>query len=215
MDGDRAYPCPARVFAGRLAELAALGDGLAAARAGEPQVVLIQGEAGIGKSSLISEFLGGHRGIQAVTVGGEETEAFLPYGLVQQLAAGTAAVSGRRAGQPGYALAGPARGRGSAIWFWLNIPLALLFVGCWAGIPLWFTLTRWNAETSARHAGIAAQAAPAPVLAPPDPRPFQDHDVRPRIVKGRSMDRAAHRVASVTSVRPNRRRAQMARLPVD
>ncbi len=93
MDGDRAYPCPARVFAGRLAELAALGDGLAAARAGEPQVVLIQGEAGIGKSSLISEFLGGHRGVPAVTVGGEETEAFLPYGLVQQLAAGTAAVS--------------------------------------------------------------------------------------------------------------------------
>ena len=30
-------------------------------------------------------------------------------------------------------------------WFWLNIPLALLFVCCWAGIPLWLTLTRWNA----------------------------------------------------------------------
>ena len=54
-------------------------------------------------------------------------------------------------------------------WFWLNIPLALLFVGCWAGIPLWFTLTRWNAETSAKHAEVAAQAAPAPVLAQPDP----------------------------------------------
>jgi hypothetical protein len=54
-------------------------------------------------------------------------------------------------------------------WFWLNIPLALLFVGCWAGIPLWLTLTRWNAETSAKHAAIAAEAAPGPVLAPPDP----------------------------------------------
>ena len=31
-------------------------------------------------------------------------------------------------------------------WLWLNIPLALLFACCWAGIPLWFTLTRWNAE---------------------------------------------------------------------
>ena len=32
------------------------------------------------------------------------------------------------------------------------------------------------------------------------------------MVNGRSMDRLAHRVASVTSVRPNRRSAQMARL---
>jgi hypothetical protein len=44
------------------------------------------------------------------------------------------------------------------------------------------------------------------------PRPFQDHDMRPRMAKGRSMDRPAHRLASVTSVRPNRRRAQIARL---
>jgi len=36
-------------------------------------------------------------------------------------------------------------------WFWLNIPLALLFVCCWAGIPLWFALTRWNAELDAKH----------------------------------------------------------------
>ena len=43
-------------------------------------------------------------------------------------------------------------------------------------------------------------------------RPFQDHDVRPRVVNGRSMDRLAHRAASVTSVRPKRRRAQIARL---
>jgi hypothetical protein len=50
-------------------------------------------------------------------------------------------------------------------WFWLNIPLALLFVCCWAGIPLWLTLTRWNAEISAEHAAIAAKASPAPVFA--------------------------------------------------
>ena len=41
-------------------------------------------------------------------------------------------------------------------WFWLNIPLALLFFGCWAGIPLWLTLTRWKDETEARHAEVAA-----------------------------------------------------------
>jgi hypothetical protein len=54
-------------------------------------------------------------------------------------------------------------------WFWLNIPLALLFVCCWAGIPLWFTLTRWRAGPSAKHAKIAAKTRPAPVFAQPDP----------------------------------------------
>ena len=54
-------------------------------------------------------------------------------------------------------------------WFWLNIPLALLFVCCWAGIPLWHTLTRWNAELDAKHVEVAARAVPAPVLAQPTP----------------------------------------------
>jgi hypothetical protein len=54
-------------------------------------------------------------------------------------------------------------------WFWLNIPLALLFFCCWAGIPLWLTLTRWNTEISAKHAEIAAKADPAPVFAQPAP----------------------------------------------
>ena len=93
MDGDREYTRPAHVFVGRRPELAALAGALAAARAGEPQVVLIQGEAGIGKSSLISEFLGSQQGIPVVTASGEEAEAFLPYGLVQQLAADAAAGS--------------------------------------------------------------------------------------------------------------------------
>ena len=93
MDGDRKYARPARVFVGRRLELAALTAALAAARAGEPHVVLIQGETGIGKSSLVSEFLGGQPGVPVVTASGEEAEAFLPYGLVQQLAAGAAAVS--------------------------------------------------------------------------------------------------------------------------
>ena len=42
-------------------------------------------------------------------------------------------------------------------WFWLNIPLALLFVCFWAGIPLWLTLTPWRADLSAKHAEIAHQ----------------------------------------------------------
>lgn len=54
-----------------------------------------------------------------------------------------------------------------ATWFWLDIPLMLLFACCWAGIPLWLTLTRWNAELNAKHAEIAANACPAPVPAQP------------------------------------------------
>jgi hypothetical protein len=67
---------------------------------------------------------------------------------------------------------GEADHRGGVIagtWFWLNIPLAQLFVCCWAGIPLWHTCTRWNAELDAKHAEVAARAVPALVLAQPDP----------------------------------------------
>lgn len=53
-------------------------------------------------------------------------------------------------------------------WFWLTIPLALLFVCCWAGTPLWLTLTRWRAGLSAQHAELAAETRPAPVFAQPD-----------------------------------------------
>jgi hypothetical protein len=44
-------------------------------------------------------------------------------------------------------------------WFWANIPLMLLFFACWAGIPLWLTLTRWHTEITAKHAEIAAAQA--------------------------------------------------------
>ncbi len=53
------------------------------------------------------------------------------------------------------------------IWLLLNIPLMLLFLGCWAGIPLWHTLSRWDAELNAKHAEIAARAAAVPVIAVP------------------------------------------------
>ena len=52
-------------------------------------------------------------------------------------------------------------------WFWLNVPLAVLFFCCWAGIPLRLMLTRWNAELNAKHAEIAATAGPEPVFALP------------------------------------------------
>jgi len=84
---------PARIFVGRLPELNTLTVALASAQAGEPQVVLVQGEAGIGKSSLIFEFLDGQRGVPAIIASGEASEAALSYGVVRQLAAGAAAAS--------------------------------------------------------------------------------------------------------------------------
>jgi hypothetical protein len=51
------------------------------------------------------------------------------------------------------------------LWFWLNVPLMLLFLGCWAGIPAWHTRTRWAAEVKATHEEIAARAA-TPVFVP-------------------------------------------------
>jgi DNA-binding CsgD family transcriptional regulator len=93
MDGDRTRARPKRVFVGRRPELAALSAALAAARGSDPQVVLVEGEAGVGKSSLVSEFLGGQPGMPVVTASGDEAETYLPYGLVDQLTAEAVAVS--------------------------------------------------------------------------------------------------------------------------
>ncbi|NED77797.1 ATP-binding protein, partial [Streptomyces sp. SID9944] len=44
------------VFVGRQSELNTLNDALARAAAGEPQALLLGGEAGVGKTRLIEEF---------------------------------------------------------------------------------------------------------------------------------------------------------------
>jgi DNA-binding CsgD family transcriptional regulator/tetratricopeptide (TPR) repeat protein len=59
------------VFVGRAGELTALTEALSRATAGEPQALLVAGEAGVGKTRLIEEFLAeaGERGA-VVAVGG-------------------------------------------------------------------------------------------------------------------------------------------------
>jgi hypothetical protein len=56
-------------------------------------------------------------------------------------------------------------------WFGLNIPLMVVLVCCWAGIPLWHVLTRLDAEFKAKHAEVAARAVAVPVLVQPAPAP--------------------------------------------
>jgi DNA-binding CsgD family transcriptional regulator len=77
---------PAEVFVGRKQELVALARALDEVAAGEPRFVLIQGEAGIGKSSLIARFLQHNSTMPVAAASGEESETYLPYGMVQQLA---------------------------------------------------------------------------------------------------------------------------------
>jgi DNA-binding CsgD family transcriptional regulator/tetratricopeptide (TPR) repeat protein len=54
------------VFVGRAAELSVLDQVLAGAAAGDPQALLIGGEAGVGKTRLVEEFAGAARGRGAV-----------------------------------------------------------------------------------------------------------------------------------------------------
>jgi len=72
-------------FVGRLEELTALNAAATAARAGQPAVVLVEGEAGIGKTTLLSRFVSGLTGAMVLRASGDEAERLLPYGIVDQL----------------------------------------------------------------------------------------------------------------------------------
>jgi DNA-binding CsgD family transcriptional regulator len=85
----------AGLFVGRQPELDVLAKALDAARAGEPAVVLVEGESGIGKSALILDFLDRQRAVPVIAASGDEAEAVLPYGLVQQLVTKAATHSAR------------------------------------------------------------------------------------------------------------------------
>jgi DNA-binding CsgD family transcriptional regulator len=80
------------VFVGRRPELLALAAGLARARSGMPGVVLVEGPAGIGKTALLHQALGGATGVRVLWAGGEELETAVPYGVVTRLMAGVGTV---------------------------------------------------------------------------------------------------------------------------
>jgi DNA-binding CsgD family transcriptional regulator len=89
-------------FVGRQPELAVLHARMADALAGRPQIVQIQGPAGIGKTALLEHFLdlvGAEPSPPAVVrASGEETEKLLTYGVIDQLA--RSAGSSWPAGEP-------------------------------------------------------------------------------------------------------------------
>ena len=83
------------IFVGRAGELAVLEAAAAAARRGQPQVVLVEGEAGAGKSSLLARFAAGLAGAAVLRAGGDEAELLLPYGVVSQLVVSARGADGR------------------------------------------------------------------------------------------------------------------------
>ncbi len=76
-------------FVGRQQELGILAERFAAAEMGYPQVVHLEGEAGSGKSTLITRFLGTLPNAVIVQAGGDQDELLLSYGVFDQMELGS------------------------------------------------------------------------------------------------------------------------------
>src|SRR5215468_10345059 len=76
------------VFVGRKAELARLADVLARVRHGEPWLVTIEGESGVGKTALARRCLAAAPGQTAWWARADPGEADLEYGVIGQLLRG-------------------------------------------------------------------------------------------------------------------------------
>jgi DNA-binding CsgD family transcriptional regulator len=78
---------PARALLERDGELAVLQEAVAAARGGEGRLVVIEGSAGIGKSSLLAESraIAGGAGMRVLGARAGEHEAEFAFGVVRQL----------------------------------------------------------------------------------------------------------------------------------
>ena len=84
-------------FVGRGDELGVLGSELELARRGRPRVVVVEGEAGMGKSTLLSRFVAARPDVRWLQASGVEEELLVAGGLVDQLRlnAGSAFAHGR------------------------------------------------------------------------------------------------------------------------
>ena len=79
----RADPGP---FVGRRPELSLLDEVLVRARGGSPQIVAIEGVAGIGKTTLVGHFVGQSDPSRVFWCSADQDETDLPWGLLGQLA---------------------------------------------------------------------------------------------------------------------------------
>ena len=58
------------------------------------------------------------------------------------------------------------------LWFWLNVPLAVAFIGAWCGIPLAKVLRNpdWGPERAGSHCVQPAEPEPAGAVVRSEPR---------------------------------------------
>jgi DNA-binding CsgD family transcriptional regulator len=99
---------PLGVFVGRAAELAQVADVTARVGAGQPWLVAVEGDPGVGKTALARRCLAGIGGVglRVLSARADRAEADLDFGLVDQLL---------RAAGAGAELAGLAGGTGPAV----------------------------------------------------------------------------------------------------
>ncbi len=76
-----------RRLRGRNAEQAALDRLLATVRGGESQVLVVRGEAGVGKTALLDHIIGEASGCRIARAAGVESEMELPFAGLHQLCA--------------------------------------------------------------------------------------------------------------------------------
>ena len=76
------------VFVGRQAELAAFTDVLTRVRQGQPWLVTVEGESGIGKTALVRRCLASATDFCVLSARADPTEADLDYGVIEQLLRG-------------------------------------------------------------------------------------------------------------------------------
>ena len=84
---------PLDVFVGRAAQLAQVSEVVSRVAAGQPRLVTIEGDPGVGKTALARRCLTGESGLRVLSVRAGQAETDLDFGLVDQLlrAAGGAA----------------------------------------------------------------------------------------------------------------------------
>src|SRR5262245_23891351 len=71
----------------RLAERAALGSLLDAARAGQSGALVLRGDPGVGKTALLEYAIGSATGLRVARAAGVESEMELAFAALQQLCA--------------------------------------------------------------------------------------------------------------------------------
>src|ERR1700742_2280052 len=76
---------PLDLFVGRAAELARAAEVSAGVRQGEPWLVAVEGDPGVGKTTLARHVLAGADGLKVLSARADAAEADLDFGIVEQL----------------------------------------------------------------------------------------------------------------------------------